>query len=314
MESNYYILTTRHGYVSVNLLHQWLIEENLNIKLIKKLYGKELRAKKKNYSIISKDKIEYTDNISLKDDDFLFRWGARSVIQENKAIVFNKTEALKLASDKRKFRQLMINNFIKVPFSVTTIDTLSFLDYSESIVIRPEKHRAGLRYYEANTETKAKEVIRKYFPNEKWYASEYFPKNREFRVQYALGKIISIKEKPRPGNGNNRGPWNYALNEDEWTYINWSDYNINMVKEVIKAADIMGLDICAFDVMVNGKDFSILEANTAPTLSPYTINRYAHLFKGIIEGKINPFDRVKNSTNPKDYVWKNKHLNIKKNK
>ncbi len=314
IESNYYILTTRHGYVSVSLLHQWLMDKGLNIKLIKQLSGKEKKAKKKEYSITSKEGVIYSNTITLEPNDFLFRWGARSSINEGQAIVFNKVKNLNIASNKKLFRKLMQSHYIKVPFSVFNTNDLSYLDYKNGVIVRPDKHRAGQKYFDVNSPKMALDIINTKLEANEWYASEYFDKNKEFRVQYAFGKIISIKQKPSPGAGR-RGPWNFSINEDEWEYINWGNYNLTMVHEVIKSAKVLGLDICAFDVMEDRyKRIVILEANTAPSLSPYTINRYAHLFKGIIDGNIDPFENKKiDVNNPKDYVWKNKHLKIEKN-
>jgi glutathione synthase/RimK-type ligase-like ATP-grasp enzyme len=313
-----YILVGKNGYPSMSALWMWLVEAGCDIKLIKQLYGKEKKSKAAEYSIYSfvndRKIVEDSNGIRLTDKDVLIRWGSRSYINEGEAVVFNKCDALKKASNKLMFRKESIKNFIKVPFTVTKLDELFGLNYSEGVVIRPEQHRAGQNYIVVDTPAEATRAIRKL--DCKWYASEFIDKTNEYRVQYAFGRILSVKEKPKPEATakKNRGPWNFAVNEDDWTYIAWGDYDINMVHEVVKSAESIGIDFCAFDVMKdkNGQ-FYILEANTAPTLSPYTIDRFSYLFKGILNGDVDIFSKREiDVKNPKDYVWKNKHLKKEK--
>jgi len=308
-----YILVGRHGRPSMELLHAWMREEGVECTLItqrqNKLYYKKPDGRQG----------KVNRNFVLQKNDILFRWGSRAYIDLRKEpIELNKEGALGRCSDKKWFRKEMMKNRGKVPFTVFSTGELHKISYHNGIIIRPDHHRAGLNYFRADNYNQAINIVNKEksVPRGHFYASEAINKVAEYRVHMAFGKILVIKQKPAPENGDPRDPWNHAINEDDWNYIKWNDYNINIVKACHKAANIMGIDIAAFDVMVDNEgEVFILEANTAPTLSPYVINRLSHLFKGLIKGYINPSEfKELDSDNHKDYIWKNRELKIIKEK
>jgi glutathione synthase/RimK-type ligase-like ATP-grasp enzyme len=295
------IVTSRHGTPTIRTLFA-KIDPKHNVILCEQV-ATGYRERKSN------GKMTIVKSVNIDPDDTLIRWGARMPLNENGCTVINPVEALSLCSHKDKFRALMMENMIRVPYTVTNATFLDELNYSNGVVIRPHYHRAGKNFHLVNSLSEARAVLAKEkYPM--WYASEYINKTQEFRVQYAFGRIVSIKEKPNPNNGI-KGPWNFDTNGLTWTYVQWENYKLPVVKEVIKAAKVIGIDICAIDVMVDALDnVYILEINTAPALAEYVQERLILVLNLFYEGKLNKEESLNvDSSNVRNYIWLNKYLN-----
>jgi len=123
-------------------------------------------------------------------------------------------------------------------------------------------------------------------------------------------KVINLLEKPKPANG--AVAWNRALNHEMFENVRWDDYNVNVVKEALKACQALKADFSGVDVILdgNGKAY-VLECNSAPTLnsSEYSCTRYAKAFNLMFRSneKIKHWDFTQ-FKKPASFAWKNFQL------
>ena len=239
------------------------------------------------------------------NNSIIIRWGNAIQIDTPGSIIYNEAKAIALASNKKRSREVFIENEISTPRPVTPNST----SISYPIIARPSTHAKGRNFVVLNN---LSEFTRHYNINEPqgWYYSEFVDKVREFRIHCAHGKILNYLEKPNPKNGNIA--WNIAQNGEAFTNVKWSDYNYNVASEALKAIKALGLDFGGVDVMLDNEGKAwVLEVNTAATLSSaeYSMERYAKYFEWLFrsETRREHWDYTK-FKKAKSLAWKNFQL------
>jgi hypothetical protein len=239
----------------------------------------------KRISSLDPDRPVSCDQPSFDNNDTVIKWGNSIPLSiSNNDLYYNKGMAINNASNKLESRLIFEESNIACPRTYVSVD--SILQYPT--VIRPVKHRAGKSFYIANSFSEAKHIVStKKDLSKGYYASDIYPKTREFRVHCALGKILVIKEKPAPKD-KSIVAWNFAINEEEWTTIPRKDYVKDICLLSLQAMDSIGLDIGAVDIMsypsIEGfTPHVVCEINTAPSLTPYLAEKYASLFSKIFK-------------------------------
>lgn len=95
--------------------------------------------------------------------------------------------------------------------------------------------------------------------------TQYFEHKKEFRVVVLKGKIVDVYQK--------------VVENDEWSFYSVKHTSMKKMKDqCILAADALKIDYVGFDVVYNNaNDFVILEANSAPILTPETVEAFKQL-------------------------------------
>ena len=241
----------------------------------------------------------------------IIRWGNRIEAPTNEGtVIYNKSEAVKKATDKKLSRQIFLEQKVRIPRLFSDQDyaakTLTF-----PIIARPSRHAKGKNF----VILKSREAfIAHYRENEHlgWYYSEFIDKDREFRCHCAHGKILAVMEKPR-GNGI---AWNRAQVGEPFVKVQQENYLFTACFQALKACKALGLDFGGIDVIVkNNKDGKpeafVLEANTSPTLnsSDWVSSQYAKYFDwlGRSDKRREHWDFTKFEKAP-SFAWKQAQL------
>lgn len=101
--------------------------------------------------------------------------------------------------------------------------------------------------------------------------TEYFEHQWEFRIVLLNGKIVGRYAKERDA-------------DDMWQFIIQDKGFFPHIDEAcITAAEALGIDYVGFDVLAQANDvFVVLEANSAPILTPEAIKAFKKLVKGSV--------------------------------
>lgn len=251
-----------------------------------------------------------TLNIS---NSIIIRYGSTCPIVGTGNIIYNESRNIILSSNKQKARLQLLKSSVSCP----RVYEKNFKRFP--LVARPFKHSKG-RDFNLLTNPRQLQAFQNTHPKG-YYYSEFIDKEREFRVHCANGKILLVKEKPRPTNVN-QPIWNIDANGEAFEYIPWEEYNSDAMFKVciesLKATKELGLDFSAVDVMLKNNTAYVLEANTAPSLhtAEYTEDRYIKyfefLFKNTKNTKLSNWDFSKFEKGS-SLAWKNSQLNSQKN-
>ncbi|MFW6016220.1 MAG: hypothetical protein ACOCRK_07250 [bacterium] len=208
--------------------------------------------------------------------DILIRWGGTStaVPLSTNAIIYNKREGIKNASNKFKARKLLLEHNVDTP------DTWMKYEKPKTFpcIGRFKNHYGGSHYYFCNDF----EDYIKAIQDGCYYFSEYFEKDKEFRVHTFLGRCLILQKKIVPEGTDPSLPWNFdSGNIEKFNAIRWGDYcnYLNIINTAIEATEVLGLDFAAVDIMSKDDEVSVLEVNTAPKLDSYPVERYTEGFK-----------------------------------
>lgn len=318
---NKIILTGKHGRPSTKLA--WAsFGENIS-KLVQrrmlnngKFYYRIFTDKKQllldienNKRVLYQERTSNTlNNVFDGSDSIIVRWGTRENITTNdKSIVYNKSNAIQNATDKKLSRELFIKNNVSCPVLVIP---QNFQEEYLPIIARPFEHSKGKNFIVLKT----KNEFLNHYDNNKYYYSNFINKDREFRVHVGHNKVLALMEKNKPNNGNIA--WNRAINdEDPFTYVNWDKINQENLKivldEAISAVNALGLDMGGVDVMYKDGKAYVLEVNTAPTLnsSPYVAKRWSMYWNWLFNSeKRREHWKIDEFKKGSSLIWKNYQL------
>jgi len=305
---------------------KYVICTNSGIKTIKSLISKMSDVV---FVSISKPgpkrKVIYYKNGKIIDKKFLgdcltinnsiiIRYGSAFPIKGEGNIVYNEPSNIILSSNKMKSRKEMTELKVSCP----TVYDLKNRIRKFPLVVRPFKHSKGKDFTILKNPIEL-EVFKNNNPTG-YYYSEFVKKEKEFRVHCAHGKILLIKEKPEPKDGN--PIWNIDANGEAFVYIPWEEYNFPGMRDVclqsLKATKALGLDFAAIDIMLRNNVAYVLEANTAPSLytAEYTEGRYIKYFEYLFNlsknQKLSHWD-YSSFKEADSLAWKNNQLISNKN-
>lgn len=228
------------------------------------------------------------------------RWGNRMSLTPSPEIQYNTVEALNLSAHKLRARKTMIASTVPCPSLVTPADA----NITYPVICRPHQHKAGQNFGVLRDYGTFKHQFNKLQATH--YFSAFIDKDREFRVHCAHGKILSVSEKPRPADPSVIA-WNHAVNADAFTVINWTNYDINMIRAALDAVRVLGLHFGAVDIIMKDGVSYILEVNSAPSLltTEYMTLKYVRYINWLLMSSEvrKPFD-YKEYKNIKSFPWK----------
>ena len=233
-----------------------------------------------------------TDIITVRNDkpihdniDYLFRWGCTSNCQAKHTV--NTAEAIAKANDKKATRILLreLKNKGKPIIPQTWVeeddfDTWEAMEYP--VIIRASYHAQGKALFFCKDDEDFINARNKITRRGKdFYVSEYIAKEAEYRVFVAQGRVVWVTKKT-PANPADIA-WNVAQG-GRFDNVNWKEWPLKACRIALMAMDAVGLDFGGVDVMQKGKDFYVLEVNSAPSMtSEYRQTTTAKVFQHIID-------------------------------
>lgn len=315
MSKNKCIVTVKHGRPSTLLAFSTMNSGTLiqRRQVFKGTNPRTRVLKRTYYRVYKNNDVDtlYKENKPSLENSIVVRWGSREDFETDKnTIVYNKSANIKDATDKKKSRELFIENKVSCPMLVTDLNIDKVANFP--IIARPLVHSKGKNFV---TLDNRESFLAHYNKNKNgWYYSDFINKNREFRIHVAHGKALAIMEKTQPGDGNIA--WNRAQNDtDPFIYIPWGKVDEQelggVIKEALKAVEAVGLDFGGVDVMLKGKTPYVLEVNTSPTLnsSPYVAERWGKYFDWLFrENKRRDHWDTSDFKKGSSLIWKNFQL------
>lgn len=216
--------------------------------------------------------------------NYLFRWGCTSVCNAEHTI--NKVAAIELANDKKKSRLLMQGVLNKnKPIVPTTWE--SYEEWRNDgqvlpVIVRAAKHAQGrnLFFCEDSRELeRAVETLQR--KGKDYYISQYIAKEAEYRVFVAQNRVVWVTKKT-PANPAAIA-WNVAQG-GRFDNLRWDDWPAKACRLALLATEAVGLDFGGVDIMQKGKEFYVLEINSAPSMtSEYRQSTTAKVFQHIVD-------------------------------
>lgn len=265
--------------------------------LVREWFRKYVDNNSNTFTKLKIEAVNFTNKI-------IIRWGNRIEVDTTNSIVYNKSKAINLATDKKESRRVLAEAGISVPRDVYPQSE----NINYPVIARPRIHAKGRNFIVLRD---INSFQRHYIDNkENWYYSEFVDKIKEYRVHCAHGRILNYLEKPNPGNG--QIAWNRAVNGEAFTNVKWSDYDPKVALECLKAVEVIGLDFAGVDVIVDAEGNPyILELNTSPTLnsSEYSMERYSKYFDWLTKSdNRRSHHELKEFKKASNYAWHEYHF------
>jgi glutathione synthase/RimK-type ligase-like ATP-grasp enzyme len=235
------------------------------------------------------------------DVDVLIRWAWGKEYPCNAAVIYQR-KGIGLASNKLAARRHLASVGIPVPELITSTPT------KFPVVIRPPVHQAGSGFTLCSNIKEFIAALPKY--QNGFYVSVFYPKEHEYRVHVAHGKVLFVQEKlAREERFKQAAVWNHHFGEFAFQVLKQSEWPIMAIQVAVEAVESMGLDYGAVDVMANPsspEDFPpavVCEVNTSPSLEGYSIGKYAEYFNWLFASPREHL--VSSGDNYKGWRWSN---------
>jgi glutathione synthase/RimK-type ligase-like ATP-grasp enzyme len=205
------------------------------------------------------------ENVTAKKhkDDIIIRWGRSCLVYEDERYirtgeftnVLNPSEAIRRNCNKRTARDLMSE-------VVTTPKTFrGSVPAGITAVLRPLEHAAGRDF-----------IIKKgpYAFDSGWYATEFLKTDEEYRVWFCGGATFYAKRVALHGEDENN---DYPCRSN-WGYSYRDDVPLSLHRDTLAAAQAIGLEFGAADVLKYNGRYYFLELNSAPSIDTHTLERF----------------------------------------
>ena len=229
------------------------------------------------------DKMEGSVNVARSDgyipeDSTYIRWGCVSTIPAG-ATVINLASAIHEVSEKGVFRKKMADAGL-APKTWLSIDDCPTSEIEQGVVTRPMLHAGGRDFNLSFTWDGVARLAQQYGESS-YYISKYIPKEREFRVVVAQGRVVFVVEKVVDDTSSHT--WNRQQGA-RFIPVKWNDWNLLVVRKAVEAHALSSLHFSGADLMVDAEgNVNVLELNSAPTLtSPYRQTCMAKVFDWMI--------------------------------
>ncbi len=209
--------------------------------------------------------------------DKILNWGSSAINRNVGAIIINKPEAIKTASNKlHSFNSL--NGHVDIPQFTTSLDEANkWLAKGVTVVCR---HKLTGHSGEGIEIIKPK--ADKPIPEAKLYV-KYIPKAEEYRIHVIHDNAFFVQRKARTKDvPDDKVNWQVRNHANGFIYAH---KDVEVPEEVrvmaVKAVKALGLDFGAVDIIYNEKKnkYFVLEINTAPGLYGTTLEKYVEIFQ-----------------------------------
>jgi len=275
-ENKLVILCGKDGKPSISTVFSTMTTQDSNL-FVKGVNKKTNNTQFKLYTEQDVEKFVRINELAFTNCKII-RWGTRVQVSENNSIVYNTNKAIALASNKYNARKVFKKAGVRIP-RLVHLDDFTMEDLP--IIARPFQHKQGKDFVVIKDFGSFEQFYRKNAGS--WYFSAYIEKDSEYRVHCAHGRILSIMKKPKPEDPKIMA-WNHAVVDEAFEAVPWSEWNIDLAKEALRACKALELDFCALDIIVEKNIPYVLEANTCPSLttSEYNAGKYAKYFDWLL--------------------------------
>lgn len=211
-----------------------------------------------------------------KIEDKILNWGSSAINREVGAIILNRPEAIKTASNKlQSFNALQ--GCVDIPKFTTSLDEANKWLAKGVIVVCRHK----LTGHSGDGIEIIKPKDDKPIPQAKLYV-QYIPKAEEYRIHVMNDEAFFIQRKARTKDvPDDKVNWQVRNHANGFIYAH---KDVNVADEAramaVKAVKALGLDFGAVDLIYNEKKnkYFVLEINTAPGLFGTTLEKYVEMF------------------------------------
>jgi len=227
------------------------------------------------------NKIEYPEPAMVRMG---YGWNKNA---DNNKLVINSYNAIITCINKWETKKTWLNNNINTPAayyydkennkvrSVTEYDVIEPKTFAENRLPIIQKLAGQRRWGEGmkliNTKKKFMNSLKNY--EHKKYYELFFNYPNEYRVHVSLLGEVHAAQKIQWKKQKNK--WCYDSRTIDFTsYFKIPKWWDKMIMECIKAIKLIKLDIGGFDIKGDNNDFTILEVNSAPSLSETSGNKY----------------------------------------
>lgn len=205
----------------------------------------------------------------------VINWGNSTMNKElEEAIVINKPDAVKVASNKQTFFETVEGKVNIPPFTADKDVAYEWLKEGGSIIVREvlTGHSGnGIVYIDSL------DLWEEYnHDNAKMYV-KYIPKKDEYRVHVMFGEVVDVQRKAAKKDFVGEPNWKVRNHKNGFVFVREGvdpdDEVLNQAKLAVKE---VGLDFGAVDIIWNNhyKKAVVLEINTAPGLEGTTLKNY----------------------------------------
>lgn len=215
--------------------------------------------------------------------NYLFRWGCTTAVDAKHVI--NKAEDISLANDKKATRLALakLDNKGKPIIPNTWGHILDWIkdNMPLPVVVRATHHAQGRSLFYCTTKEEVHTAVSTLKRKGKdYYISQYIEKEAEYRVFVVQNRVVWVTKKT-PANPADIA-WNVAQG-GRFDNVQWSDWPLRACRIAMMTTEAVGLDFGGVDVMQKGKDFYVLEVNSAPSMtSEYRQTTTAKAFSYIL--------------------------------
>lgn len=232
--------------------------------------------------------------------DWLIRWGCTTKCEAKHTI--NKVEAIERANNKAETRRILQE--LNLPKRIVPKTWFDFDSWFHSgtlpVIIRPIQHAQGKQLYFCRTLDSVRNAIFQISKTTDFYISEYIEKEEEYRVFVMQGKIVWVAKKT-PGNPKDIA-WNVARG-GYFDNVRWDDWPLRACRIAIQACKALDLDFGGVDIIKKGKEYLILEVNSAPSqTSPYRQQCTGKAFNYLINSNNKKLTTPEKVNSYKDFI------------
>lgn len=199
----------------------------------------------------------------------------------------NSSEGIIISSDKRKSKTAMdqasVHHAEWIHIINAAILKQFYKNHNVIIIKRYNSCKGNDIYYIDSFEALSNWIRAHRLELNKYIAEKYYTFNREYRfhidrrhgIFYGCRKLLRRDAEDIWHRHDSNSIWILPENPKfkKPTFIK------KIEEDCIKYMDLVGLDICAFDVKCNDSTFIILESNTAPSLGNHGIEVYKNHFQ-----------------------------------
>lgn len=203
--------------------------------------------------------------VSDYDGDVIIRWGNHSTFHNRFGQarefrnVLNPAKAITLNINKLEAHKV-ISQAVRTP-KLYTRQTPTY----GLFVVRPLSHQGGSGFKVIETKGRPIEL------GGYQYATEFLHTDREFRVWFVGNRTIRARRAPMAEKG--QGAEKFPCRSN-WGYIFYPHVPETLHNYTIKAAQAIGLDIGAADVLLANDKWYFLELNSSPSTDLPILNRW----------------------------------------
>lgn len=201
----------------------------------------------------------------------LIRWGCTSQLPASLNIPdeINDAVAISRIANKAMFRMRLSDEGL-APKSWLDVNTfVNEPDYISlfPLIVRPARHFGGQNLWKVDNISQLMERCSSLGLGN-YYFSQYINKIREYRVCTFDKRVSWIAEKIP--NDPSAIAWNHAGGGSIYQNIPFGSWSSSMIRLALKTSELGGIDFAGVDIIEDQEGrFYVLEANSAPSLSPY---------------------------------------------